>query len=218
MNAGVWTYSGFIGYCGFDDYPVPTTYTRYFVITAPYTGSIGVLASNLTTNNFSRPSAGTIDGGRALLSTLDNSIMRLAASAGSFSQVNSVSNNAYGNGYTPAAMVAGGTRLAVAARSSIQGADYIRDVWIINESGGASIQQQSYTFGYQTWLCTVIQQGVDSTQSVWVISSFPFSGTNYVQVIYYTSGAGITNLYPSILANCLVDGFNATSRIVNYGA
>jgi hypothetical protein len=227
MNNGVWTYGSFIGYCGFDDYPVPTTYTRYLVIYAPYTGSMSVLNSNLTTNNFSRPSGATLDydysngRSRALLGTLDNQIFRLANSIGGFSQVNSVANNVYGNGYAPAAMVQGASgRLAIALRWSTSGSDNLRDIWLINESGAPTLLYQAYTFGYTSWLTSVIQMGLSSTQSVWCTSSYDFGGTNYVQIFVFSSSAGLTNLYPNISAfvGCLVDGFNATSRIVNYGA
>jgi hypothetical protein len=220
MNNGVWTYAGIVGYVGFDDYPGPT-YTRWLLVNVPYSGQISTLTSNQTSDNFSRPAAGTLDGDRALLATLDNSTMRVANTAGSFTNISVQNNNAYNNGYAPAALTGGGQRIALTVKYDFDGSNYYRNLWLLFGNGSSpTLVTSQYTFGYETQPNAVLQQGTDSITACWYTSSFAFSGANYVQIANINSSGTLAywsnNFTP--LQGCLVDGLRATSRIVNYGA
>jgi hypothetical protein len=220
MSNGVWTYAGVIGYVGFDDYPGPT-YTRWLLVNVPYSGAISTLTSNQTSDNFSRPAAGTLDGNRALLATLDNGTMRVANTGGSFTDIFSRNNNAYNNGYAPAAITGGGARIALTVQYDFDGTDYFRNLWLLFGNGSAStLVSSQYTFGYQTQPNAVLQQGTNSTTACWYTTAGPFSGTNYVYIASVNSSgilAYFTTNYAPLL-NCLIDGNRSTSRIVSYGA
>jgi len=220
-NTGAWTYAGTIGYVGYDDYPGPT-YTRWLVINAPYTGSIYTIASNQTSDNFSRPAAATLDYDRAMLATLDNSYMRVASTGSTGNFISVQNNNAYSNGYIGAALAgASGSRLMLVMKYDLSGSDYLRNYWLLWSGGiSPSLLQSEYTFGYNTNITTVVQQGHTTTESVWTVASFAFNGINNVEVFRFSSTGGLTNYFPNLgaLSGCMVDGSNYTSRIVNYGA
>jgi hypothetical protein len=218
-GATTYTYSGRVGYVGIDAYP-GATYTRYLIVSIPYSGSgVSIAASQQTSTNFSRPDAGLIpsySGGGAYLATFNSAeAFSINGSGGGFTATASLSG--VNTNWGPAGLVGGnsGNRyinvISAASGTEVQ-------LYKVGDSGTTYLAGL-YTDPYGYTLCSVTQAGYNTNYGAFWTSSYQFGASNYTIMYRVQGNGGLVSLGGNMpfLSNKVINGNNAVARIVNYG-